>query len=127
MLVYFGFPKHDAERAVRIGLEFAAEPRGRWLAPTGARYKVDGTARPGTPMTVFVERPTTLHAICLATTLSDPLADNMGKRRTPWFWNTAILARVAWLLLVVVFAAYASRTLLFTASVSQALAHWGWP
>ena len=43
----------------------------------------------------------------------------MGKRRTPWFWNTAILARVAWLLLVVVFAAYASRTLLFTASVSQ--------
>ena len=42
----------------------------------------------------------------------------MGKRRTPWFWNTAILARVAWLLLVVVFAAYASRTLLFTASVS---------
>jgi class 3 adenylate cyclase len=81
--VYFGFPKHDAERAVRIGLEFAAEPRGRWLAPTGARYKVDGTARPGTPMTVFVERPTTLHAICVATTLSDPLADNMGKRRTP--------------------------------------------
>jgi hypothetical protein len=39
-------------------------------------------------------------------------------RHTPW---------VAWLLLVVVFAAYASRTLLFTASVSQALAHWGWP
>jgi hypothetical protein len=38
----------------------------------------------------------------------------MSKRRAPWFWNTAILARLAWLLL---FAAYASH----------ALAHWGWP
>jgi hypothetical protein len=41
----------------------------------------------------------------------------MSKRRGPWFWNTAVLGRLAWLLLAVVFAAYASR----------ALAHWGWP
>jgi hypothetical protein len=36
---------------------------------------------------------------------------------SPGFWNTAILARLAWLLLAGVFAAYASR----------ALARWGWP
>ena len=41
----------------------------------------------------------------------------MSKRRPPWFWNTAVLAQLAWLLLAVVFAVYASR----------ALAHWGWP
>ncbi len=35
----------------------------------------------------------------------------MTKRRVPWFWNTAVLARLAWLLLAVVFAAYASRAL----------------
>ncbi len=33
----------------------------------------------------------------------------MSKRRPPWFWNTTMLARLAWLLLAVVFAAYASR------------------
>jgi hypothetical protein len=38
-------------------------------------------------------------------------SDFMSKRRTPWFWNTAVLARLAWLLLAVVFAAYASRAL----------------
>ena len=43
----------------------------------------------------------------------------MSKRRPPWFWNTALLARLAWLLLAVVFAVYASRAL--------ALAHWSWP
>jgi hypothetical protein len=42
----------------------------------------------------------------------------MSKRpRPPWFWNTALLTQVTWLLLAVVFAAYASR----------ALAPWGWP
>jgi hypothetical protein len=41
----------------------------------------------------------------------------MSKRRSPWFWNTAVLARLAWLLLAVVFAVYAGR----------ALPHWGWP
>jgi hypothetical protein len=41
----------------------------------------------------------------------------MSKRNLPWFWNTAVLARLAWLLLAMVFAAYASR----------ALANWGWP
>ena len=40
-----------------------------------------------------------------------------SKRNLPWFWNTAVLARLAWLLLAMVFAAYASR----------ALANWGWP
>jgi hypothetical protein len=44
-------------------------------------------------------------------------SDFMSKRRTPWFWNTAVLARLAWLLLAVVFAAYASR----------ALTEWGRP
>jgi len=38
----------------------------------------------------------------------------MSKRRAPWFWNTAVLARVAWLLMSVVLAAYAF----------QALTHW---
>ncbi len=41
----------------------------------------------------------------------------MSKRRGPWFWNTAVLARLAWLLLAAVLAAY----------TSIALAHWGWP
>ena len=41
----------------------------------------------------------------------------MSKRNLPWFWNTAVLARLAWLLLAMVFAAYAGR----------ALANWGWP
>jgi hypothetical protein len=41
----------------------------------------------------------------------------MSKRNLPWFWNTAVLVRLAWLLLAMVFAAYASR----------ALANWGWP
>jgi hypothetical protein len=35
----------------------------------------------------------------------------MSECRTPWFWNTAVLARLAWLLLAAVFAAYASRAL----------------
>jgi hypothetical protein len=41
----------------------------------------------------------------------------MSERRPPWLWNTAILARLGWLLMSVVFAAYAGRV----------LAHWGWP
>jgi hypothetical protein len=41
----------DAESAVRVGLE-----DGRWFAPTGARQKVDGTARPGTPVAVCADR-----------------------------------------------------------------------
>jgi hypothetical protein len=44
-------------------------------------------------------------------------ANIMSKRNPPWFWNTTVLARLAWLLLAMVFAAYASR----------ALANWGWP
>ena len=40
----------------------------------------------------------------------------MSKRPPPWFWNSAVLSRLAWLLLAVVFAAYASH----------ALAHWDW-
>jgi hypothetical protein len=39
----------------------------------------------------------------------------MIKHRVPWFWNTAVLARLAWLLMGVVFAGYAFR----------ALTHWG--
>jgi hypothetical protein len=38
-------------------------------------------------------------------------------RPQPWYWNSTVLARLAWLLLAVVFAVYAS----------QAVAHWGWP
>jgi hypothetical protein len=41
----------------------------------------------------------------------------MSKRWAPWFWNTVALARLAWFLLAVVFAAYACR----------ALADWRWP
>jgi hypothetical protein len=41
----------------------------------------------------------------------------MSERRPPWFWNTALLERLTWLLLAAVFAAYAGR----------ALAQWGWP
>jgi hypothetical protein len=34
----------------------------------------------------------------------------MSKRpRPPWFWNTALLTQVTWLLLAVVFAAEATR------------------
>jgi hypothetical protein len=40
----------------------------------------------------------------------------VSKRRLPWFWNTAVLARLAWLLLAAVFAIYASRV----------LAQWEW-
>ena len=109
---------------MRVGLEFAAE--GALVRANGRPVESgrDGTARHHGGC---VRRPpTTLHATRLATTLRNPLADNMGKRRPLWFWDTAILARLAWLLLVAVFAVYASRTLLFTASVSKALAHWGW-
>jgi hypothetical protein len=35
----------------------------------------------------------------------------MSKRGPPWFWNEDILKRLAWLLLPLVFAAYASRAL----------------
>ena len=45
-----------------------------------------------------------------------PAAVSVSKRRLPWFWNTAVLARVAWVLLAAVFAIYASRV----------LAQWGW-
>jgi hypothetical protein len=38
-------------------------------------------------------------------------------KRPPWFWNTALLERLTWLLLAVVLTAYAGR----------ALAQWGWP
>ena len=41
----------------------------------------------------------------------------MSKRNPPWFWNTDVLKRLAWLLLALVSAAYAS----------QAFAHWVWP
>jgi hypothetical protein len=42
----------------------------------------------------------------------------MSKRpRPPWFWNTALLEQLTWLLLTMVFAAYASRV----------LAQWGQP
>jgi hypothetical protein len=40
----------------------------------------------------------------------------MGKRRAPWFWNTAVLMRLAGLLLAALFAVYATRM----------LAQWGW-
>jgi hypothetical protein len=40
----------------------------------------------------------------------------VNKRRLPWFWNTAVLARLALVLLGAVFAVYASRV----------LAQWGW-
>ena len=45
-----------------------------------------------------------------------PAAISLSKRRLPWFWNTAVLAQLAWLLLGAVFAVYASRV----------LAQWGW-
>ena len=35
----------------------------------------------------------------------------MSKRLLPWFWNKAVLGRVAWLLLAAVFVAYAGRVL----------------
>jgi hypothetical protein len=35
----------------------------------------------------------------------------MSKRPLPWFWNSAVLGRVAWVLLAMVFAAYAGRVL----------------
>jgi hypothetical protein len=35
----------------------------------------------------------------------------MSKRLQPWFWNRAVLGRVAWLLLAAVFVAYAGRVL----------------
>ncbi len=35
----------------------------------------------------------------------------MSKRLQPWFWNSAVLGRIAWLLLAAVFAAYAGRVL----------------
>jgi hypothetical protein len=35
----------------------------------------------------------------------------MSKRLPPWFWNRTVLGRVAWLLLAMVFAAYAGRVL----------------
>jgi len=35
----------------------------------------------------------------------------MSKRRPPWFWNTAVLARLAVLLLGAVLAAYALQAL----------------
>jgi hypothetical protein len=41
----------------------------------------------------------------------------MSKHRVPWFWNTAVLARLARPLMRVVLAAYAGRV----------LEHWGWP
>src|SRR5689334_19286743 len=40
----------------------------------------------------------------------------MSKRRAPWFWNTTVFARVTWLSLAAVFAAFASR----------ALGYWVW-
>jgi hypothetical protein len=33
----------------------------------------------------------------------------ISKRRAPCFWNTAVLARLTWLLLAVVFAVFANR------------------
>ena len=38
-------------------------------------------------------------------------AGNMTKRFPPWFWNRAVLGRLAWLLLAIVFVAYAGRVL----------------
>ena len=35
----------------------------------------------------------------------------MSKGLPPWFWNRAVLGRLAWLLLAVVFVAYAGRVL----------------
>jgi hypothetical protein len=35
----------------------------------------------------------------------------MSQRRAPWFWNTAVLARLAGLLLAALFAVYATRML----------------
>ncbi len=42
----------------------------------------------------------------------------MSKRRPFWFWNTAS-TRLAWLLLAVVFAAYASRGLRWHTGVGR--------
>jgi hypothetical protein len=49
----------------------------------------------------------------------------MSQRPPPWFWNTAVLARLVWLLLAMVFVVYAGR-LLSTVAISEALAHLGW-
>jgi hypothetical protein len=35
----------------------------------------------------------------------------MSKRSPPWFWNTDVLKQLAWVLLALVIAAYAGRTL----------------
>jgi hypothetical protein len=35
----------------------------------------------------------------------------MSKRLPPWFWNRAMLGRLAWVLLAIVFAAYAGGVL----------------
>jgi hypothetical protein len=40
----------------------------------------------------------------------------MSKRRVPWFWNSAVLLRLAGLLLAALFAVHATRM----------LAQWGW-
>jgi hypothetical protein len=40
----------------------------------------------------------------------------MSKRRAPWFWNSAVLVRLAGLLLAALFAVYATRVLV----------QWGW-
>ncbi len=47
----------------------------------------------------------------------------MSKRRPFWFWNTAVLARLAWLLLA---AAYASRALGAVAVRTQKMASAGY-
>jgi hypothetical protein len=38
-------------------------------------------------------------------------AVNMSKRLPPWFWNSAVLGRLGWMLLAIVFVAYAGRML----------------
>jgi hypothetical protein len=43
--------------------------------------------------------------------LTSDQAGNMSKRVSPWFWNSAVLGRVAWLLLAMLFAAFAGRVL----------------
>jgi hypothetical protein len=48
----------------------------------------------------------------------------MSRRRSPWFWNTAVLARLAILLLAVVIGVYAGQ-MLSSVVIREAPARWG--
>ena len=115
----FSFP-HELRQLADIGGKAGASSWQRKrlptdTRPTGTQVQINGT-KSNAGWGNLGDRRCAVLIRGVESGSNAPAAISVSERRLPWFWNTAVLARLVWLLLGALFAVYASRV----------LAQWGW-